>query len=70
MVSKLGMSKKSKHIELRYLHLQGLVESGVITIHKIGTQNNPSDIFTKFMPQSLLNKHFNKVGIAETGIDE
>eukprot|EP00971_Amphidinium_carterae_P127209 2520889-Amphidinium_carterae.1 len=60
MVSKLGMSKKSKHIELRHLHLQGLVESGVITVHKIGTQNNPSDILTKFMPQSVLSKHFNK----------
>eukprot|EP00971_Amphidinium_carterae_P349847 6491257-Amphidinium_carterae.3 len=75
MVSKLGTSKKSKHIELRYLHLQGLVESrviksGVITVHKIGTQNNPSDILTKFMPQSVLSKHFSKIGIAETGIDE
>eukprot|EP00971_Amphidinium_carterae_P352716 6492713-Amphidinium_carterae.2 len=31
MASKLGMSKKSKHIdiEIRYLDLQGLVESGV-----------------------------------------
>eukprot|EP00971_Amphidinium_carterae_P223393 4432450-Amphidinium_carterae.1 len=53
MVSKLGMSKKSKHIELRYLH-----------------QNNASDILTKFMPQSTLSKHFCKVGLAETGIDE
>eukprot|EP00971_Amphidinium_carterae_P185330 3679791-Amphidinium_carterae.1 len=70
MVSKLGTSKKSKHIELKYPHLQGLVESGVIIVHKIGTQNNPSDILTKFMPQSVLSKHFNKVGVAETGIDE
>eukprot|EP00971_Amphidinium_carterae_P008830 174222-Amphidinium_carterae.1 len=70
MVSKLGMSKKSKHIELRYLHLQGLVESGVITVHKIGTFNNPSDIFTKFMPQASLIRHVSKVGIAEVGIDE
>eukprot|EP00971_Amphidinium_carterae_P044762 880512-Amphidinium_carterae.1 len=70
MVSKLGMSKKSKHIELRYLHLQGLVESGVITVHKISTLCNMSDVLTKFMPQFTLSKHFNKIGIAETGIDE
>eukprot|EP00971_Amphidinium_carterae_P103625 2051667-Amphidinium_carterae.1 len=70
MVSKPGMSKKSKHIELKYLHLQGLVESVVITVHKIGTQNNASDILTKFMPQSTLSKHFGEVGLAETGIDE
>eukprot|EP00971_Amphidinium_carterae_P261257 5182928-Amphidinium_carterae.1 len=49
---------------------QGLVESGVITVHKISTLNNRSDVLTKFMPQSVLSKHFNKIGIAETGIDE
>eukprot|EP00971_Amphidinium_carterae_P216375 4294973-Amphidinium_carterae.2 len=64
------MSKKSKHIELRYLHLQGLVESGVNTVYQIGTLNNPSNILTKFMPQASLTKHFSKVGIAEVGIDE
>eukprot|EP00971_Amphidinium_carterae_P108906 2156641-Amphidinium_carterae.1 len=62
--------KASKQIELRYLHLQGLVKSGVITEHKIGTQNNPSDIVTKFMPQSTLSKHFRKVGLAEIDIGE
>eukprot|EP00971_Amphidinium_carterae_P204015 4048427-Amphidinium_carterae.2 len=59
-----------KHIELKYLHLQGPVESGVITVDKIGTQNNASAILTKFTPQSTLSKHFSKVGLAETGIDE
>eukprot|EP00971_Amphidinium_carterae_P223684 4438370-Amphidinium_carterae.1 len=70
MVSKLGMSKKPKHMGLRYIHLQDLVESRVITVHNIGTLNNPSDIFTKFMPQSTLTKHFSKVGIAEVALDE
>eukprot|EP00971_Amphidinium_carterae_P021485 423625-Amphidinium_carterae.5 len=56
MVSKPGMSKKSKHIELKHLHLQGLIEAGIITVHKIGTLNNPSDIFTKFMPQTALTR--------------
>eukprot|EP00971_Amphidinium_carterae_P162144 3214134-Amphidinium_carterae.2 len=49
---------------------QGLVESGVITVHKLGTQNNPSDILAKFMPQSTLSKHFSKVGLAEISTDE
>eukprot|EP00971_Amphidinium_carterae_P131285 2600380-Amphidinium_carterae.2 len=31
MVGKLGMSRKSKHIELRHLHLHGLVGSGIIS---------------------------------------
>eukprot|EP00971_Amphidinium_carterae_P141886 2810534-Amphidinium_carterae.4 len=44
MFSKLGMSKKEQHIELKYLDLKGLVEAGVITMHKFGTQNNPSDM--------------------------
>eukprot|EP00971_Amphidinium_carterae_P197612 3922073-Amphidinium_carterae.1 len=70
MVSKLGMPKKSKDIEFRYLHFQRLVASGVITVHKIGNNNNPSDILAKFMTQSVLSRHFIKIGVAETGIDE
>eukprot|EP00971_Amphidinium_carterae_P285903 5676628-Amphidinium_carterae.1 len=38
------------------LGIINLVESGVITVPKIGTQNNPSDILTKFMPPSTLNR--------------
>eukprot|EP00971_Amphidinium_carterae_P215227 4271614-Amphidinium_carterae.1 len=52
MVSKLGMLKKSTRIEFKYLHLQDLIESGLITVHKVGIRNKPSDVLTKFMPPS------------------
>eukprot|EP00971_Amphidinium_carterae_P054913 1082268-Amphidinium_carterae.1 len=65
MTQKLGISKKSKHIQLKYLHLQELVEQGVITRHKVNSLLNPSDKITKFMPQATLTKHFNKAGIHE-----
>eukprot|EP00971_Amphidinium_carterae_P095090 1881406-Amphidinium_carterae.5 len=41
MVSMLGMSNKSKHIELKYLHLQGLVESGVISAQSWHSKQPP-----------------------------
>eukprot|EP00971_Amphidinium_carterae_P349203 6490894-Amphidinium_carterae.3 len=65
----LGITKSVEGIKL-HLHTDSASESGVITVHKIGTLNNPSDIVTKFMPQASLTKHFSKVGIAEVGIDE
>eukprot|EP00971_Amphidinium_carterae_P271732 5391999-Amphidinium_carterae.1 len=36
---------------VKVLHLQELVEQGIITLHKVSSQLNPSDILTKFMPQ-------------------
>eukprot|EP00971_Amphidinium_carterae_P334455 6469759-Amphidinium_carterae.2 len=35
MIQNLGVIKKSKHIQLKYLHPQELVEQGVITLHKV-----------------------------------
>eukprot|EP00971_Amphidinium_carterae_P266101 5278628-Amphidinium_carterae.4 len=65
MIHKLGISKKSKHMQLKHFHLQELVEQGVITLHKVSSLVNQSDILAKFMPQVTMTKHFNKVGIHE-----
>ena len=52
-----GTSKKAKHIELRHLFIQQLVESKIITTHKVKSEDNPPDLPTKFVGCDTLNRH-------------
>ena len=36
-----------KHVEVRYLFVQGLLRSNRMTLDKVGTYDNTSDIGTK-----------------------
>eukprot|EP00971_Amphidinium_carterae_P188512 3741888-Amphidinium_carterae.2 len=47
--SSLGLAKKTKHIDMRYLHAQHLQSDGELKIHKVSTENNPSDLMTKYL---------------------
>ena len=58
-----GTSKKAKHIELRHLFIQQLVKSKIISMHKVRSENNPSDLLTKFVSCDTLNKHLYNVGL-------
>ena len=53
----------SKHIDLKYLFIQQLVQSRILSIHKISTHDNPADILTKYVPAEVLNKHLYTAGI-------
>eukprot|EP00971_Amphidinium_carterae_P127317 2522950-Amphidinium_carterae.1 len=55
MATRQGISKKGKHIMLRYLFAQDLVASGTIKVGKVATVNNLADIFTKYVPAAVLN---------------
>eukprot|EP00971_Amphidinium_carterae_P224316 4450275-Amphidinium_carterae.1 len=46
MATRQGISKKGKHIMLRYLFVQDLVAAGTIKVGKVATVNNLADIFT------------------------
>ena len=63
IATRIGSSKKAKHIDLKYLFIQQLVQSGVLSIHKISTHDNPADILTKYVPAEVLNKHLYMAGI-------
>ena len=58
-----GASKKAKHIELRHLFIQQLVKSKIISMHKVRSEDNPSDLLTKFVSCDTLNKHLYNVGL-------
>ena len=63
IATRIGSSKKAKHIDLKYLFIQQLVQSGIPSIHKISTHDNPADILTKYVPAEVLNKHLYMAGI-------
>eukprot|EP00971_Amphidinium_carterae_P073920 1461641-Amphidinium_carterae.2 len=42
LTQQLGLTKRTKHIDIRYLHVQQLQSDGELRIHKVSTENNPS----------------------------
>ena len=63
MASRLGISKRSKHIELKHLWIQDILSDGIMSLEKVGTHNNPSDILTKFVQASVLGNHLPKLNL-------
>ena len=47
---------KVKHMEMRYYFLKNLVEDGRIELRKVGSEENPADLFTKFVDVKTLDK--------------
>ena len=63
MATRFGTTRKTKHIELRYLYMQELVTSGLAIIKKILGTDNPADILTKYVSKDVLHRRLNAVGI-------
>ena len=63
MASRLGISKKSKHIELRHLRIQDILSEGVMSLEKVGTHHSPSDVLTKFVQFSVLGNHLPRLNL-------
>ena len=52
--SQHATSRKVKHVELRYLYVQELVQSGLIRLRKVLGTLNPADILTKHVGKDTL----------------
>ena len=52
MATRFGTSKKTKHVELKFLYVQELVAKGNLRLRKVGTKVNCADVFAKYF---LLN---------------
>ena len=61
MATRFGTTRKTKHIELRYLYMQELVVSGLVIIKKALGTNNPADILTKYLSKDVLHRRLNAV---------
>jgi Reverse transcriptase (RNA-dependent DNA polymerase) len=55
------MRPRTKHMNIKYHHFRDAVERGLVTIHKIGTEDQLADIFTKPLGDALYIKQ--RIGI-------
>ena len=62
MATRFGTSKKTKHVQLRFLFIQELVASGVVSVKVSGT-SKPSDAMTKYITKEVLQGHLMSLGI-------
>ena len=69
LASKLVLTRKSKHVQLRYLFMQDLVASGQLKLSKIPTEKNPADVLTKYLTASTLHKLLPKLGVMTRAAD-
>ena len=63
ITSRRGVTRKTKHIELRQLFVQDLVVNGTLQVTKVGTLSNPADIFTKFVSSETIQRQLHAVGL-------
>ncbi len=66
MASRFGTTRRTRHIDLRFLYLQNLVKLGTIRINKIPGAQNPADILTKYVTAEVLNRHTEHLGLIPT----
>ena len=63
MAARFGTSKKTKHVELRFLYVQGLVAKGILRLRKVGTKVNCAHVLTKYFSSELLVSHLRKLSV-------
>ena len=63
LVQKMGINKRTKHIQLRFLWIQDLHQSGHLLLRRVSTENNPADAFTKPLAAAPLQRHLSAVGM-------
>ena len=62
IVSRFGASRKTKHVQLRFLYMQELVTTGLVRMKKVLGTLNPADILTKYVPGETLYRHLPTFG--------
>ena len=56
MATRFGTGKKTKHVELRFLYVQSLVQMGLLRTAKIDGTRNPADLMTKYVATDVLQR--------------
>ena len=50
-----GITRKAKHIEVKYHHIRECVVEGVVRVDHVPTEHNIADIFTKALARDRFN---------------
>ena len=65
MATRFGTTRRTRHIDLRFLYLQHLVKSGGIRILKIPGDQNTADVLTMYVTADTVCRHLEKLGLAD-----
>ena len=63
LLSRSGPGKRSKHIQLKYLFIQDLIQDGQVAIHKVPTDQNVADLMTKYLSSEVTARHSQALGV-------
>ena len=63
MATRFGAGKKTKHVELRFLYVQNLVQMGLLKMAKIDGTRNPADLMTKYVATDVLQRLKTQLGV-------
>eukprot|EP00971_Amphidinium_carterae_P111075 2200204-Amphidinium_carterae.1 len=55
VASRLRLNRKSKHVHLRFLYILNVIQRGELTIKKIPTTRNPTDVLTKLLSAATIH---------------
>eukprot|EP00971_Amphidinium_carterae_P263864 5235072-Amphidinium_carterae.3 len=66
VASRLGLNRKTKHVQLCYLYMQDIVQRGEMTISKIPTTDNSADVLTKHLPSTTITSHLERLHLRTT----
>ena len=69
LTSKLGLTRKSKHVQLRYMFIQDLLANGQLQLSTISAGKNHAAMLTKHLPASTLHKLLPKLGVRTRAAD-
>ena len=69
LASKLGLTRKSKHVQLRYRFMKDLLANGQLQLSKIPAGKNHAATLTKHLPASNLHKLLPKLGVVTRAAD-
>eukprot|EP00971_Amphidinium_carterae_P258823 5136890-Amphidinium_carterae.1 len=61
VASRLGLFRKTKHVQLKCLFMQDIIQRGEMTISMVQTTHNPADVLTKHLPSVTISSHLERL---------
>ena len=70
LVSRSGPGRKTRHIQMKCLCFQDLIQDGQVKIFKVKTENNVVYILTKYLPGEIMERLSSMLNVHEHQLDE
>eukprot|EP00971_Amphidinium_carterae_P027261 537174-Amphidinium_carterae.2 len=66
VASRPGLDEKTKHVQVRFLYIQDIVQRGEMTDANIPTTHNAADVLTKHLPSTTIQSHLDRLCLQTT----